>query len=381
MGHLEEQIFRLYSGTFPSLFKRFIDDCFGVASCSLSVLTDFLDFVSNFHPSIKFTREISSTSLPFLDINVSINADSRHLSTSVFYKPTDSHTYLCYSSSHPVSTKNSIPYSQFLRLRRLCSSDADFIIQSQKMSRYFTDQGYPSDVVSRSLERARAVSRSDSLNHRRKDRSNNDRPVLSLTYHPHNIPVKNILLKNFHIIQADMSLKEVFPSPPLVAYKRDTNLGDLLVHSRLLSSSGNDTTPGTHPCGLPRCKMCQYVSSATVIRGPKDNFTVRRRFNCQSADVVYAVICSLCSDATLMMYVGETFRSLAVRGEEHLRAARLGYNTQVGEHFQQPGHGPDNFSICVLWQNADARMRRRFAEMHFAHKLGTFRPSGMNIRS
>ena len=73
-----------------------------------------------------------------------------------------------------------------------------------------------------------------------------------------------------------------------------------------------------------------------------------------------------------MMHVAETFRSLAVRGKEHLRAAKLGYNTQVGEHFQRPGHCPDHFSILVLWQNSDARMRRRFAEMHFAHKLGTF---------
>ena len=245
---------------------------------------------------------------------------------------------------------------------------------------FFTDQGYPFDIVSNSLVRARVVSRKDSLK-QKQDRSQNERPVLSLTYHPHNIPVKNVLVKNFHILQADADLKEIFPKPPLVAYKRDTNLGDVLVHSRLLSSSGNNTTPGTHPCGLPRCKTCRHVSSATTIRGPKGNFTVRRRFTCQSADVVYAVICSLCSDATLMMYVGETFRSLAVRGEEHLRAARLGYNTQVGEHFQRPGHCPDHFSILVLWQNSDARMRRRFAEMHFAHKLGTFRPSGMNIRS
>ena len=41
--------------------------------------------------------------------------------TSVHYKPTDSHSYLLHSSSHPSHVKNSIPYSQFLRLRRLCS--------------------------------------------------------------------------------------------------------------------------------------------------------------------------------------------------------------------------------------------------------------------
>ena len=382
MGHLEEQIFQLFSGRIPELYERFIDDCFGTASCPLSVLNEFMDFVANFHPAIKFTSEVSSTSLPFLDIKVSINAESRFISTSVYYKPTDSHTYLCYASSHPKSSKNSIPYSQFLRLRRLCSSDTDFDNQAKKMSGFFTDQGYPFSVVSNSLQRAKTVSRSDTLNpERRKNKSQNERPVLSLTYHPHNIPVKNILIKNFHILQSDSDLKEIFPSPPLVAYKRDTNLGDHLVHSRLLSSPGNDTTPGTHPCGLPGCKLCGIVSSATFIRGPKGNFTVRRRFTCQSVDVVYAVICSLCSDATLMMYVGETYRSLADRGDEHLRSARLGYKNPVGEHFQQPGHCSAHLSICAVWQCADARLRRKFAEMRLAHKLGTFRPFGMNIRS
>ena len=35
------------------------------------------------------------------------------------YKPADSHIYLLYSSSHPSHVNNSIPYSQFLRLRGL----------------------------------------------------------------------------------------------------------------------------------------------------------------------------------------------------------------------------------------------------------------------
>ena len=48
------------------------------------------------------------------------------VSTSVHFKPTDSHSYLLHSSSNPSHVKNPIPFSQFLRLRRLCSDDADF---------------------------------------------------------------------------------------------------------------------------------------------------------------------------------------------------------------------------------------------------------------
>ena len=187
-------------------------------------------------------------------------------------------------------------------------------------------------------------------------------------------------MKNFSILQADPVLKEVFPEVPLVAYKRDTNLRDHLVHSRLCPTNINNT-PGTHPCNVPKCKICRYVNPTTTIKGPKGTFTVRRHFTCQSTDVIYSVICSLCSNIVLVMYVGETYRTLAERGEEHLRAARLGYNTQVGEHFQRPGHCADHFTICAIWQNTKGRTRRKFTEMYFAHKLGTFCPTGLNIRS
>ena len=59
-----------------------------------------------------------------LDIKISI--DDNDLCTSVYYKPTDSHSYLLYLSSHLSHVKNSIPFSQFLRLRCLCSDDSNF---------------------------------------------------------------------------------------------------------------------------------------------------------------------------------------------------------------------------------------------------------------
>ena len=92
-------------------------------------LDQFITSVNSFHPALKYTWEILETSLAFLDINVSISGNV--LCTSVHYKTTDSHSYLLYSSSHPSHVKNSTTYSQFLRLRRLCSDDSDFSSKSE----------------------------------------------------------------------------------------------------------------------------------------------------------------------------------------------------------------------------------------------------------
>ena len=69
--------------------------------------------------------------------NVFATVYGNGLCTSVYYKPTDSHIYLLYPSSHPSHVKNSIPFSQFLRLRRLCSDDSDFSERSEAMWHFF----------------------------------------------------------------------------------------------------------------------------------------------------------------------------------------------------------------------------------------------------
>ena len=100
VGYIEEHILSTYTGYIPQLYKRYIDDIVGAASCRREELEDFITHVSTFHPALQFTHTISQTQLPFLDINLSIS-DSR-ISTSVHYKDTDTHTYLHYTSSHPL---------------------------------------------------------------------------------------------------------------------------------------------------------------------------------------------------------------------------------------------------------------------------------------
>ncbi|KAK3736563.1 hypothetical protein QZH41_003138 [Actinostola sp. cb2023] len=119
VGYFEDQVFRQYTGFVPQLYRRYIDDVIGAASCNREELEGFIDFVSNFNPALQFTYTITERELPFLDITLRIDHD--RLQTSVFYKETATHNYLHYNSSHPSHCKRSIPYSQFLRLRRLCS--------------------------------------------------------------------------------------------------------------------------------------------------------------------------------------------------------------------------------------------------------------------
>ena len=100
---MKERIFSTYTWLIPELYKRYTDDIFGAASCRREELEDFITHVFTFHSALQFTRIISQTQLPFLEITLSIS-DSR-ISTSVYYKDTDTHNYLHYISSHPQHCK------------------------------------------------------------------------------------------------------------------------------------------------------------------------------------------------------------------------------------------------------------------------------------
>ena len=68
-GFIEHQFFSQYHGPKPQPYGRYIDDCIGVTSSSREELTQFKKApVNSFHPALKYTWEISDTSLAFLDV-------------------------------------------------------------------------------------------------------------------------------------------------------------------------------------------------------------------------------------------------------------------------------------------------------------------------
>ena len=122
-----------------------------------------------------------------------LSINNNGLSTSVHYKPTDSHNYLLHSSSHPQHVKNAIPFSQFLRLRRLCSDNTDFNNKCEEMCQFFKKRGYPDSAVTTGKHRAQEIDREIALQTSQNEETN--RIPFILTYHPQNVAVKDVILK------------------------------------------------------------------------------------------------------------------------------------------------------------------------------------------
>eukprot|EP00061_Rhincodon_typus_P005952 g26084.t1 len=187
-----------------------------------------------------------------------------------------------------------------------------------------------------------------------------------LTYHPTNLRIQCIILYHIRHLQSDPTTKDIFPSPPLSAFRRDHFLHDSLVCSKL------PTSPSTFPCNRRRCYTCPYTSHLTSIPGTKKTFHIRQRFTCISVNVVYCIHCSRCG----LLYISETKRNIGDCFVQQLRSVRdkRGY-LPVANHFNSPFHSLDNMSILGLLQyHNDAT--RKLEEQHLIFRLGSLQPNG-----
>ena len=139
--------------------------------------------------------------------------------------------------------------------------------------------------------------------------------------HPHNILVKNIILKNFKLLQHDPTTAEIFAQPLLISYKRDKNLSNFLVKSTLKS----DHQPGTFKCARVRCRT--FISNANKISGPKRTVAITDHFSCIYTNLIYCITCTLCKK----ICIGETGRRLSDRFREHSGLSRLTIKTLLNQ--------------------------------------------------
>ena len=128
-----------------------IDDVFFIWTHGEKKLQNVLEKLSKFHPNIKFTRESSKESISFLDLKVRLSDEQ--LETDLYIKPTDRHQYLHHSSSHPEHTKQSIDFSQGIRVSRTWSYEKYFKKNTMEMKSWFFKRGYPKSLVEKELRK------------------------------------------------------------------------------------------------------------------------------------------------------------------------------------------------------------------------------------
>ena len=161
----------------PSFWWRYIDDIFSIWEHGEESLKEFINEINSFHPTIKFTADWSKE-------NVEVTLNNGVLSTDLFVKPPDTHqfffrSYFC----HPCHGKKGIPYSQTLRLNRICSDNSSFDKRCNKLESWLFEKVYSEKMVRKQILRASEYSRESLLENVRSE-TDQKKLTFNITYFP-----------------------------------------------------------------------------------------------------------------------------------------------------------------------------------------------------
>ena len=353
----------------PTHYYRYIDDIFFIWPHGEKELLAFYKRANELHDSISFTMERSYEEIPFLDVLVKLKDST--ISTSLYTKPTDIHKFLDFNSSHPLSLKRSIVYSQGLRIKRICSDNDDFQHQLAIFVSHLLSCGYPLRLINKEIRKLSNSRRSELLEYKIKNPSS--RIPMVFDYHPSVEILSKILRNDYKILRDDESLCNLFSQPPLHAKRQTSNLGSILTSSSLPSK--NKTT-GNRKCLKPRCQVCNIINCEPNFQPPGTNVVIKPpALTCDSPNVIYLLSCDRCPHGN---YIGETSNPFRFRLNYHKKTIRdntKGY--PVAEHFNLPDHSIDDLKCTLISSGFKSPFCRKRREMQWILKLKTH-TSGLN---
>lgn len=306
----------------------------------------------------------------------------------LFCKETDSHSYLLFSSAHPSSCISSIPYSQLLRVRRICTRTQDFVRNSKELIFHFAQRGYPLQLLIDTFNKVLSLDRDTLLVKQTIPVPDTQTPVekkmiFTTTFHPVVSPrIPPIIKENQPLLLAVKDTMPLATGQVIFGHRRNKNLRQHLVQSRFTST--RIAPRSDYSCTTVNCRYCLKINLSGRIKSKVTgkSYTTIRNTDCRKNNLVYCLQCNGCGK----QYVGQCKRPIFKRWTEHFaHIIHVHREIPIGFHFNQPDHkGIDDLEIFVLQysflhpDSAASLAQRKQMERTWIHKLGTVVPGGLN---
>ena len=398
----------------PVLWGRFRDDIYVPWTFGLEKLQCFHEWLNSRLPGITFTMSYSSQGIEFLDTYIYMKNGQLH--TKPFSKPCDDHTFLVPSSCHPSHNLRNIPYSIGHRLYRIASEPAEYEISKQEFTKHLTARGYSIGVIHEAFNKLEQKDRESCIgvaSEQDNQPCNRETRVFPLVcdFNPDLPNVGSVLAKHRHILSLDERLVNVIdPSRIFASYRGAKTLQDLLIHSKL-SSSTVEKPPEEVEVGEGRCQHCKktcvlckhYLKTTTHVSSchSSSSYPIKQVVDCDTQGIVYIINDLVCN----ISYIGCTADTAKVRFSNHKSHIKQRLTTcEITKHFtaNQQLHPIDkssfsNYDTSLKTQleiviiekvnikgngNAYNRLNQcKVRETYWQHKLRTFKDyGGLNVR-
>ena len=180
-------------------------------------------------PTIKYTFTYSKQTTIFLDVQIYLS-ETRKRKTKLYRKPIDCMSVLHFHSHHPLSCEEGIIYSQALRYNIIISEDHILQEELDNLTCILLAHAYPLHLIIKNIKKALTHDRNHLLFQQTSQTEKNILPIIT-SFSDMGKLLTAIIHRNWHHIANDTTLSTIWPSKPLPAYTKSTNIHNYFVHS------------------------------------------------------------------------------------------------------------------------------------------------------
>ena len=283
-----------------------------------------------------------------------------------------------------------IPYCQALRVRRICSEEKDYHESLKQLKSKFMKRGYPPYVVDNQFNKLKDLQRKDLLQY--KDKNPTFKIHFSVTYNKTLPNIKETINNNWNLLKIDSKIANAFDEKPVISFKRNPNLRDLIGGTNLINNKKilrkKNTKGNCRPCFSKTGNLCcKQVLTTNTFTSETTNrtFSLRHYVTCRSKNIIYLGGCILCPKH---QYTGKSETPFNNRLNNHRLDAKKPTSIPFDEHFLLPGHDFTKHARFIIIEqlkvHKDKLVNRRILkerEDFWIEKLKTVAPYGMNIHT
>ena len=212
----------------------------------------------------------------------------------MFYKPTNSFTYLKFSSCHPRHTRNNIAGSLARRIIQLVSTEEDRQRRLDELSVHLQQRGHTEENINFAFLK---------LMQPKQTPPQGECIVFTRTNNPAHVFNKHVVSDCISVLKRQKLVKAFGQKRILLATRQPPNLKKLLTAAKF---DLNPTPREPRKVGLIPCGNCKYCSNGYVIgatgfsfkssNGKLIEWTYNRLFTCRSMNILYVLICKYCCE-------------------------------------------------------------------------------------
>ena len=248
-------------------------------------------------------------------------------------------------------------------------------------------RGYVRKIIDENITKTDAITREELLREKEKEVNNPKLPFIT-TFNSTLPNIREKIYSNWNTLEINHKISTVFQEKPLVAFRRNRNLQDIIGGNTILNNKVvrfNLSKGSSSRCNTGYgSKCCKHVMQTTSFKSTKTGriYNIREKMNCKMTWLLYLCTCKKC----FIQYVGKTEWPFNQRLNKHRFDVAVPDAPQVDQHFNQTGHDFDRdakFTLIEKLNNLDGdketkRKRIKTRENFWIKELKTLHPNGLN---